>query len=174
MFIDLDVEVGHRFQFFTSTVDPKTNEPVYEDPAGDMYFTIRSMAPYFEAYNLKRKKLVDVVLNPKTRSMERITYLPELTEEESRSQMEGAWDWAIMDFEGAKDKTTKEIVSVTLANKIRMSKNPMVNRFLTRCFQIIDEGSVVSEETATKNSLPGSSGTTINHDPGSKKKMERS
>lgn len=158
MFVDLDVEAGHRFQFFTSTINPDTNAPVYNPPEGDGYFTLRSMQPYFEAQNAKRKKVSEIVYNPKTRAMDRISYLPELSEEEGKAQMEGAYDYAILSFEGFKDKGTGSVIESNSENKVKMSRNPVVNRFLTRCFQIIDEESVVLEEKTTKNSLALPSG----------------
>jgi|GEM_PF-1264025 len=168
MFVDLDVELGHRFQFFSSTLDPFTNEPVFDEPAGDGYFTLRSMQPFFESQNGKRKKVAEIVFNPKIRAMERITYLPELSEEESRDQMEAAWDWAIVDFEGFKDKATKQVIPVTRENKVKMTKNPVIQRFLSKCFKTIDEESVVAEEKQAKNSSALPSGLPVSGDKAAK------
>jgi len=42
MFIDLSQE-GERFQFFTSSISPTTGDPVYDEPNGDAYVTLRPM-----------------------------------------------------------------------------------------------------------------------------------
>lgn len=152
MFVNLDVEAGHRFQFFTSTVNPENNTPVYNPPAGDGYFTLRSMQPYFEAQGAKRKKVREFVFNPKTRAMDCVTYLPELSEKENNEQMEGAWDYAIISFEGFNDKKTGAVIECNPQTKVSMSKVPVISRFLSRCFQIIDEESVSVEANLTKNS----------------------
>lgn len=152
MFVDLDVEAGHRFQFFTSTINPATNEPVYNAPEGDAYFTLRSMQPYFEAQNAKRKKVAEFVFNPKTRGMDRIQYIPEPNDADRQKEMDDALDYAIISFEGFKDKKTGAVIECTRENKIKLGKNPMVNRFIMRCFQILDEETIGAEANLAKNS----------------------
>jgi hypothetical protein len=152
MFLDLEATQGERFQFFTSTVDPSTGDIAYDDPKGDAYVTLRSMQPFFEAKLAKRPKKVEHVFNPKSRSMERISYYPDLSTEEARVEREEAWDYTIVDFEGFKDSKTGDNIACTKDNKIKLMKIPVFDRFVARCFQIMAESGIKEKEESEKNS----------------------
>lgn len=158
MFIDLDSTQGERFQFFTSTISPDTGNIVYDDPAGDAYVTLRSMQPFFEERLAKRKKGVEHVLNPKTRSMDRVTYHVELGPDEEKAEREDAWDYAIINIEGFRDSKTGRGISCTKENKIKLMKIPVFDRFIARCFQIMASSGIKDKEEKEKNSSPLPSG----------------
>ena len=158
MFIDLDSSQGERFQFFTSTISPNTGDIIYDDPKGDAYVTLRSMQPFFEERLAKRKKSVEHVLNPKSRSMERVSYYPELSPEEELAEKAEAWEYAIINFEGFKDSKTGKEIPCTKENKILLMRNPVFDRFVARCFQIMASSGIKDKEEKEKNSLPLPSG----------------
>jgi len=153
MIFNLDKADGERFPFFTSVVDPATGKITYDDPEGTAWVELRPMQPFFEAQFAKRKRITEHVHNPKTRQLERISYFPDLTPEESRSERDDAWDYAITGFGGFKD-TSGKVIEFTRENKLKMVKNPVFIRFCDRCFEIL-ANSGVTAETEIKNSSPG-------------------
>lgn len=158
MFINLDLVHGERFQFFTSTIDPNTGDIIYADPQGDAYVTLRSMQSFFEERLAKRKKGIEHVHNPKTRSMERLSYNFELSPEEEKAERESAWDHAILNLEGFKDSSTGKLIACTKENKIKLMKIPVFDRFIARCFQIMANAGIKDKEEKEKNLLPSPSG----------------
>lgn len=150
MFIDLTQE-GERFQYFESRINPATGDVDYDDPKGDGYVTLRPMGPFIEKRTAARKQKVEHVLNPKTRSMERIVFIPEQTFEELRKESADLWDYCITDFEGFVDSKTQKVIKCTKENKIAMMKNPGFDRFISRCFQIMSEAAVKTKAVDEKN-----------------------
>ena len=157
MIFDLEQAEGERFPFFTSTIDPATGKITYDDP-GDGWVELRSMQPFFEARLEKRKKKVEHVHDPKTRSLQRITYYDDLSVEESKKERDDAWDYAITGFGNFKDKTGK-IIEFNRENKMKMIKAPVFIRFCERCFEVM-ANSGVTKEAEEKNSLPASNSKT--------------
>jgi len=151
MFLDLDESQGEWFEFFSSRVDPSTGETIYDDPAKDARVKIRSMGAFFEGRMAKRKKEVERVLNPKSRAMERLVYVPELSFEDEMAERDDAWDYAIVDFEGFKDSNTKEVLVCDRETKLKLMKNPVFDRFVGRCLQIISSSGVQEKEDLEKN-----------------------
>ena len=158
MFIDLNAVQGERFQFFTSTINSNTGDIIYDDPQGDAYVTLRSMQPFFEGRLAKRKKGIEHVYNPKTRSMERNSYDIELSPEEEKAEREAAWDYAIVNLEGFKDSKTGKSIACTKENKTKLMRLPIFDRFVARCFQIMSSSGIKDKEEKEKNSLPLLSG----------------
>lgn len=153
--IDLDTTQGEWFRFFGSRIDENTGAVIYEDPIGDARVQVRSMSPFFEEQAKKRKQEVEHIQNPKTRQMERITYFKELSAAEVEKERDDAWDYAITGLENFKNKKTGEIIQCTRTNKIALMKNPVFNRFVARCLQILDSSSVQAREELGKNLQPG-------------------
>jgi len=163
MYLDLDVqEQGEWFYFFGSHVD-ESGEIIYEEPVKDARVRIRSMAPFIEQRVSGRKKQAEHIYNPKTRSMERIAYYPELSMEELKAEREDTWDYIITNLEGFRDRKTKKEIECTRENKIKLMKLPVFDRFVARCLQILSASGVQEQEA--KNSLTGSSSQTIKPDP---------
>jgi len=151
MFIDIEQTEGERFQFFTSTVNPETGDVVYGDPVPDAWVELRSTRPFFEKLNKNRAKKVEHVLNPKTRQMERITYFPEQTVAEQLAELDDAYDYAIVNFSGFADKKTGDEISMTRENKLKMMKVPVFDRFVAKCFKLLDAATVSAAKDEEKN-----------------------
>jgi deoxyadenosine/deoxycytidine kinase len=148
MLFDLDSTQGEWFTFFTSHIDLNTGEIVYDDPISDARVQIRSIVPFFEERISKRKRAVEHIFNPKSKAMERLTYFEDLTYEQARVEQEDTWDYAITGIENFKDSKTGELITNTRENKIKLMKNPMFDRFIARCLQIIsNSGAKIKEET---------------------------
>jgi len=151
MFFDLDAALGERFQFFGSRLDPNTGDTIYDEPAGDAWVTIRSLTPFYEERMAKRKKVVEHVLNTKSKAMERLSFYPEQSMDEIKAERDDAWDYAITDFEGFKDAKTGEVIECTRENKIKMMKAPIFDRFVARCLQLLAASGVKDKEEKIKN-----------------------
>jgi hypothetical protein len=152
MNIDFDIiEQGEWFQFFESTIDPNTGDIIYNKPKGDARVQLRSIVPYIEAVMDKRTRSIEHVHNPKTRSMERLSYYPEQSLAEIRKEREDTWDYAITGFENFKDRKTGKVIECTRANKIKLMKIPVFDRFVARCLQIIADSGIKEKETEAKN-----------------------
>lgn len=152
MFFDLNKAAeGDWFPFFESEVDMKTGEISYFDPKPDAgKFCIRSMSPFYEERRKSLKKNHQMVLNPTTRQMERVSYYPDMTAEEEAKESEDAWDYAITDWEGIYSAPNVEI-PCNRENKLKMIRIPMFMRFVTRVFQILDNEAVKLKESQEKN-----------------------
>ena len=150
MLFELDSTDGEWFQFFGSHIDDN-GEVVYDDPDPSARVQVRSMKPFFEEKLKSRKRVVEHVLNPSTRQMERISYLEEIGPGESIKQMEDAYDYAITGLEGFKNKRDKSIIECTRENKIALMKNPAFDRFFAKCQALLETDAVVQAETEEKN-----------------------
>jgi len=150
MIIDLDSRDGEWFTFFGSKVNER-GETVYDDPLPDAgKIQVRSLMPYFEANSSKKKRKHEFVLNPQTRSMERVTYEVELSPEDSQKERDDAWDYAITGIENVFDAQGKA-VECTRENKLKLMMIPQFNRFVARCLQLLSEAGVKTEEEERKN-----------------------
>jgi hypothetical protein len=155
MFVDLDNLQGEWFSFFGSHIDPSTGETIFEEPVSDARVQIRSMIPFVEERMAKRKKSVEHVYNPKTRAMERISYYPELSLDESKTERDDAWDYIITAIENFKDSKTNELILCTRENKLKLMKVPVFDRFVARCLQILTSSGVKMKEEEIKNVQAG-------------------
>lgn len=152
MFLDLKAaEQGEWFNFFSSHIDPVTGEPVYEEPVKDARVQIRSIGPFIEERMAKRKKVVEHVYNQKTRSMERLSYSPDLTPEEQKAERDDLWDYAITGLENFKDSKTGTVIGCTRENKLALMKVPVFDRFVARCQQLLASSGVKAKEDEAKN-----------------------
>ena len=149
---NLDIEDhGDWFQFFSSKFDPATGEVVYDKPEeGAAEFRIRNMAPFWEERWRGRKKQYKMVLNPSTRAMERVGYYEDLPADETQTENDDAWDYAIT---GIKDAYSAPDVPIecTRENKLKLLDMPVFARFMNRVFQIISEAGVKQKEDSEKN-----------------------
>lgn len=152
MLFDLDGSEGQWFPFFGSRVDPKTGDVIYEEPATDGRVKIRSLVPYLEGIVSKRKRTVEHVYNPKTRSMDRVAYTAEPTPEQAQIERDDAWDYAIVAFEHLKDKRTGAVIECTRENKLKLMRVPAFDRFFSRCQELLADLAVSQEADAQKNS----------------------
>jgi hypothetical protein len=148
--IDFDAAEGEWFYFFSSRINPVTGLVEYDDPASDARVQLRSMGLFFEERLKGRKKLVEHVLNAKTRQMERIEYYPTLAFEEAMKERDDAYDYAITGLENFKDKSGS-IISCTRENKLKLMKVPVFDRFIARCLELLANAGVKQKEEIEKN-----------------------
>ena len=150
MIFDLDLSQGEWFRFFESRINEK-GELVYDDPNPDAgRVCIRSIAPFLEQIQAKRKKKFEWVLNTATRSMERIGYFEEQSIEDQRKERDDLWDYAITDMEDFYD-VKGALILCTRENRLKLMAHPVFDRFVARCLQIISASGVKTKEEAEKN-----------------------
>jgi len=151
MFLNLEIEEGEWFNFFSSHIDPETTEVVYDEPDSEAKVKLRSMMPFLEERQLKRKREVEHFLNPKTRSYERTTFFPDPTPEQVKAERDDTWDYVILDWENFKDAKTKTMIPCTRENKLKLMRLPVFDRFVAKCLLVIDGSKAVQKEAAEKN-----------------------
>lgn len=153
-----ETQEGVWFSFFTSTVDPSTGEVKYDDPKpGAAEFRIRSTKKFYEERLSSRKRESSMVLNPKSRSMERVAYLKEQTIEETMAERDDAWDYAITGIKKAfwPDGTP---IQCNRADKLKLRNLSIVDRFVAKCFLTLDEQEVQEAAVKSKNLQTSQSG----------------
>ena len=152
MFFEIEEETkGEWFNFFTSSIDPNTGDVKYDEPVKDARVCIRSMTPFIEERIAGRKKCVEHVYNPKTRGMERLSYSQELSFDEAKAERDDTWDYVITGIEGFKDAKTKEVMKCDRATKLKLMKNPVFDRFIARCMQLLANSGFEAKEEQEKN-----------------------
>lgn len=151
MFFEITSAVqGEVFTFFASRIN-EGGVTVFEEPKkGAPKVTIRSMAPFIEERMKGRKKIYETVHNPVTRGMERISYYPDLTPEEAQAERDDLWDYVIESFE---EKFTDhgKVIPCNREGKLLLMKNPVFDRFVARCQQLLSSSGVKEKEEAEKN-----------------------
>lgn len=150
MIIDLDAREGEWFPFFESKINSR-GETEYEEPKEDAgRVCVRSLVPYFEEIQAKRKRKHEFVLNPTTRQMERVSFFEEPGVEQARKERDDAWDYCIVGLENFFDAKGNEI-TCTRENKLRLMSLPVFDRFIARCLQLLSESGVKASEAQGKN-----------------------
>lgn len=156
MFIDLKAAIeGEWFPFQNSHIDTVSGEPVFDDPVKDAKVQIRSMSPFFEERIAKRKRVVEHVLNTKSKAMDRNSFFPELSVEDAKTERDDAFDYAITGIECFKDAKTGTIITCTRENKLALMKVPVFDRFFARCQQLLSSSGVKEKEEISKNLQSG-------------------
>lgn len=151
MIFDLDkINDGEWFPFFESRINEK-GEVEYDEPKeGAGRVCIRDFSTIIEQQVGKRKKKSEFVLNPVTRSMERVTYFEDYPEEQKQRDNDDVWDYTITAWEGFYDKNG-DVIECTRENKIKLMKLPVFDRFVGRCLQMLSNSRVLIKEEAEKN-----------------------
>lgn len=151
MQFDLNVSIGEWFPFFGSEIKPD-GEITYLEPekgAGQVCVRIADAETIEKIHAQTRKKVAENVLNPKTRTMERLIYFDQ-TPEQEKKEREMIWDHAIVEWKGILDMKGKEI-PCTLENKLKLMNIPVFARFVGRCFQLIGGNTEEKKAAAEKN-----------------------
>lgn len=155
---------GTWFDFFYSKIDPQTMEPVYGDPIeGGPKMKIRNPTTFFQERAKTRKTEGKMVLNPKTRQMEKVVSEIELTAAEKQAENDDFADYVIQDIDGFK-LDGKEI-KCTREEKIEIMQIPIVSMFVRRCVEILQERGAIEEREEAKNLRTGSSSAKSKADP---------
>lgn len=142
---------GDWFSFFNSRIDQATGDIVYDPPEPEAAeFRIRSMGPFWEERRKGRKKEYKMVLNPATRSMERVGWFEDLPEDEAEKETGDAWDYAITGIKNAFSAPGVPI-ECTREAKLKLTKIPVFLRFIGRVFQILNDAGVKQKDASEKN-----------------------
>ena len=145
---------GDWFPFFGSKFDPGTGDIAYENPEPDAAeFRIRSMTGFFEERRKNRTREYKMVLNPSTRTMERVGYYEDLPPDEAQKESDDAWDYAITGMKNAEEDGAP--MECTRKNKLRLVKAPIFLRYVQKVFQILADAGVKKAEESEKNSSAG-------------------
>lgn len=148
---------GVWFPFFYSRIDSSTMEVAYDDPIEDgPRMKIRNPAPFFKERAKTRKTKSEMVLNKKSRAMERVTSEVELSAEEKKKEDDDFKDYVIMEFEGF--KLDGKEVSCNRETKIEIMDIPIVAMYVHRCVEILQERGATEEKDTLKNSQSGANG----------------
>jgi|GEM_PF-842424 len=127
---------GDWFDFFESEVDLTTGEITYFPPkAGTGRACFRSAKDLLTEQISKRKKEAEFVLNPKTRSMERVEYFALQDQKLEQKEADDRIDYMITGLEKFFDGAGKPI-KCTRENKLLLSKVPMFDRYMARCIEL--------------------------------------
>ena len=145
-------EDGAWFLFFTSSKDQDSEVIKYDDPVpGGAEFCIRSTKKFYTEQLKTRKYENSIVVNPKTRGMEKVTSFKEQTPAEIIADYEDAIDYAITGIRNAfwEDKSP---IQCTKEEKLRLKNIAVFDRFFLRVIEILDEGEIRQIAAAEKNS----------------------
>jgi len=166
MIINLQTqEKGVWFPFFYSRVDSSTMDIIYDDPIeGAPRMKIRAPGSFFRDRNKNRKKESQMVLNKKTRAMEKVVSLKELTPEEQKQENDDFADYVIEDID-KEFKIDGEFIKCDRATKIKLMEIPIVAMYVYRCIEILQERGAIEEKKETANLKSGSSLMTTKLDP---------
>lgn len=150
--VDLSAQAeGEWFQFQDSHFDQTKGEWVFDPPTSDARVRVRRTESYWREKNAKRERVAEHVFNPKSRAMERISYLKEQTVAEAQADVDGAWDYAITGLENFRAKGSDGEIECTRDNKLTLMRIPAFDRFIGRCFRLLEGAEAQKKEEAEKN-----------------------
>ena len=157
--VDLSAPIeGEWFSFQDSHFDQAAGEWIFDPPATDARVRVRRTEAFWRERNAKRERVAEHVFNPKSRSMERISYLKEQTVSETQADVDDAMDFAITGLENFKDKGSGKVIECTRENKLTLMKYPPFDRFVGRCLRLLEGAEAKQKEESEKNSLKPQSG----------------
>lgn len=166
MIINLQTqEDGTWFPFFYSRIDSSTMDIIYDDPIeGGPRMKIRTPGSFFRDRNQKQKKESEMVFNKKSRGMEKVVSLKELTPEEQKQENDDFVDYVIEDIE-ENFKLDGKVIRCDRETKIKIMEIPIVSMYVYRCIEILQEKGAIEEKAEAKNLSTGSSSATTKPDP---------
>ena len=142
---------GEWFPFFQSEVG-KDGEIVYLEPEENgtsVQIRVADSETMEKIQAETRTRKHDFVPNPKTRQMERVTYIDQ-TPAQEKKERELIWDFAIQDWKGVLDTDGNE-VPCTTENKLLLMNNVQFARFVGRCLQLITSSAEERKKLQEKN-----------------------
>ena len=149
---DFKESEGDWFDFFESHVDMENEKIIYDDPKpGTGRACFRSTTPFIAAKMAEQKKKHEFVLNTKSKAMERIVYLEEISPEEQQKFNDDMYDYAITGWERFFDAEGNAL-ECTRENKLKLAKVPVFDRFMARCLEIQMNGLAEQKVVIEKNS----------------------
>jgi len=149
--LDIEESEGDWFDFFESRIDLDSGEIIYDDPKpGTGRACFRSVMPFLEKCAETRKRKFQFVLNPRTRSMERVEYYEPLSSEEQKKQNEDMYDYAIVGLERFFDAQGNAL-ECTRENKLKLSKVKVFDRYMARCMELQTNSKAERQGASEKN-----------------------
>jgi len=151
---------GTWFPYFSSHFDAQKKEFVFDDPEPEAaQFRIRSLLPFYIERRSGLKKNHEMVLNTATRSMERVSYFPDLSPEAEKKEREDAWDYCITGMKNARWTADGPQMECNRENKIKLMKSSSAenpedrefDRFIGKCLLILSGAEKAETEAAEKN-----------------------
>ena len=76
---------------------------------------------------------------------------PPLSQAEELQRVEGAWDYAIMEIGGFRNKRTGEMYPSNRETKLKMLKKPIVITWLNECFNRMGNAGIEVRKAAEGN-----------------------
>jgi hypothetical protein len=144
------VKSGTWFPFQESTVDPLTQDPIFDEAekgAGEIL--LRSSTPFIRKQAAGQEIQTKPVMNSLTRRME-FAPVDRRTPEQKQQEQDDMWDYVIVDWKGFKDANGKEI-PCTRENKLLLMDVDRFIRFVGHALKIIDQYTEVKKEKLEKN-----------------------
>lgn len=142
---------GAWFPYFGSKVEEGGGITYYppEDPKDRVYINPPLAAEKLEEiYAQTRTRKSEFVVNPKTRQMERVSYIDQ-TPDQARREFEMIFCEIIGDFELT--DTDGERIACTPENKIQLMRHQEFGRFVNRCLQLLDLSEAERKAALEKN-----------------------
>lgn len=163
--IDLmDVKEGTWFDFFYSKLNADTMELTYSDPIENgPRAKVRSPTPFFEERAKFRKTESAMVLNKKSRAMQKVVSDKELTPEERQKESDDMRDYIIQEVDGF--KLSGRVMKNTREDKLKAMRMPLFSLFINHCVELLTEQGAKEEKAESKNSLTGSVSPKTKPDP---------
>ncbi|MCK9597708.1 MAG: hypothetical protein M0R06_01630 [Sphaerochaeta sp.] len=150
--VDLSAQTeGEWFQFQDSHFDQVKGEWIFDPPATDARVRVRRTDTFWRERSAKRERVAEHVYNPKTRSMERISYLKEQTISEQQADVDDAMDYSITGLENFKDKNSGKVLECTRDVKLALMRVPAFDRFIGRCIRLLEGVEAKQKEESEKN-----------------------
>lgn len=150
--IDLTASTdGEWFTWQDSHFDQKAEDWIFDPPATDARVRVRRTDQFNQERAAKRQRVSEIVLNPQSRRMERISYLKEQTIADVQQEADDAIDYAITGLENFKDKKSGKVIECTRENKLLLIKWPPFDRFIARCFRVLSGIEAEAKEASEKN-----------------------
>ena len=148
---DMEESKGDWFDFFESNIDLSTGNIIYDDPKpGTGKACFRSSRPLVLERLAKRKKESEFVLNPKTRTMERVEYYKNLSMDQIQKEQDDLTDFVITGLKDFYDEKGKPI-ECTRENKIKLAKVPVFDRYMAKCMETQMNAGLKQAEKEEKN-----------------------
>ncbi len=148
---DIEEKQGDWFDWFESEIDMESGKVIYRDPEPETgRVCIRPSRQFYLEQQDKMKKKSEVVLNPKTRGMERIEYFETLTGKEQQESRDDLIDYVVTGFDRIFDSHGNKI-ECTRENKLKLAANPIFDRFIAKCMDMQLNLSLEQKEKSEKN-----------------------
>ena len=153
MFFNLDAVDSGVWYPFQDSILQDDGTPVFMDPeenAGKVCVRNADSAFYDALYKKTRKKVVEQVLNPTTRIMER-QVRHELIPGKEVEDNAALWDHMIVDWDERICSAPGKPIPCNKVNKVKMMKVKAFDRFIWKCMRSNSESQGIVRKAETEN-----------------------